>query len=273
MLPLLLGCHPASGTMTAALTPAPDARLQVYAFQNGASPANIAHSFSSLDALVIGDELVVAGLQNAQRPGWWEERFPRLFVDALVTTDLVTWSSRRWYVDAPGASLLDPAFADGPEGLELWFVQAEGFADPARRGRQTSLVRTRAAGDGFGRAEVWHRGESLVDVSPVWFGDRWHVFATHNQSEVVEITATGTTRRIEGATVPHARVVDGGISVTAQTMVDGRRMPVVVRSTDGATWSAPAPVALDGTKRMKTCASPVTARLHAAEVLLCVDER
>lgn len=273
----LAACAPAE--LDAVLTPDPSAPLQVRAFAAPTADGpwtevgTVARAFSSLHAVVVDGELFVAGLQSAAPPGWWAERFPRLFVDVLRTRDLATWTATRWPVDAPGRSLIDPALVAGPEGLELWFVQVEGLGDPAEGRKPSAVVRTRFDGDGFGGAETWAVGAGLVDPAPVWWRGAWRVFATHDRREVVEVGADGAVRVVlPGATVPFARADGDRLVVLAQRDERDGVRPVEISTTDGATWSAPRPHALAAAD-LRTCASPVTAALGGRAVLLCVDER
>ncbi len=294
LLLALLACDPIGAVTRESLTldaaptsaaPAPAAPtapappdLHVYLFRrDGAGwrrdPLPFARAFSSLHAVAWEGELVVAGLPSARPPTWWEEWLPRLAVGALVTRDGTTWKARSYPVDAPGRSLVDPAIVEGPEGMELWFVQAEGLGDPAVGGRAVDLVRTRWDGARFGSAEVWATGRGLVDPAPVWFAEGWRVFATRDHGEVVVIDEKGGEARriLGGASVPFARVEGGAVVLLAQRMMGGRMMPVETRSTDLRTWSPPTSVLDD--PDLRTCASPVVGSVAGADVLVCVDER
>lgn len=272
LLPLL-ACR-GGDSSAAVLRPAADASLQVRLFAGEplVDRGVVAGSFASLHAVEHEGALWVPGLDRAAVPTWWEEHFPSLFVQALVTTDLARWELRRWSVDAPGSSLLDPAMVEGPEGLELWFAAVPGLGDPAKGRKPTTIWRTRYDGRGFGRAEAWAEGRGLVDPSPVWWGGAWRVFATRDHQDVVEVTGDGVRTVLAGATVPFARDIGGRLVITAQAVVDGAMRPVEIESADGAGWSARRPVALPANP-MRTCASPVRATVAGQGVLLCVDER
>ena len=280
LLLALIGCDSVLTATEASLGAAdPTAPLQVYALRGGPGawrrdPAPFAHAFSSLHAVSWGDDLVLAGLSSARPPSWLDERFPRLAVGALVTRDGATWAARSYAVDAPGTSLIDPALVAGPEGMELWFVQAEGLGDPAQGGRTVDIVRTRWNGARFDRAETWATARGLVDPAPVWFGGGWHVFATRDHAAVVVLDAKGGSARevLGGASVPFARTEGDEVVLLAQRPTGGGRMvPIELRSRDMRQWSAPRTVVDDPS--LQTCASPVTGRLAGAELLFCVDER
>ncbi|MFZ5477518.1 MAG: hypothetical protein ACOZNI_12150 [Myxococcota bacterium] len=250
----LLGCHPDPESI---LGPDPEARYEVRAYALAGdvwSPgAVVAHGFSSLHAVEWDGALVVPGLR-AEPPTAWEERFPSLFVDALVTTDGETWTVRRHEVDAPGRSLLDPAIVTGPDGVALWFVRADGVGDPATR--RTEIVRARWDGERFGDAEVWHAGEGLVDPSPVWRDGTWEVLATKGARDVVALPEGRAV--LGGATVPFAM----GDTVLAQR---GHRPVLVV---GGAEETVPIAI-----PEGETCASPVAGTVAGRSLLLCVNER
>jgi hypothetical protein len=270
----LLACHPDPASILGA---DPASRFEVRGYRMDgslpvfASPLGVvAHDFSSLHAVEWGDELVVVGLR-ADPPTWWEERFPSLFVDAIVTRDGRTWTARRFDVDAPGRSLLDPAIVAGPDGMELWFARAEGLGDPARR--RTEIVRTRWDGARFGDAEVWYAGEGVVDPAPVWWRGAWHLFATKHARDVVRVHDGREAVVLPGTTVPFvADASPGSLMLVTQAMVDGRMGPRFW-TWDGA---AAAPAAVMDTPlapETRTCASPVTGETGPFATLLCVDEK
>lgn len=281
----LTACDPIGSLANQSLGPDPTSHFQVHLFEkNGEQwtrdvPA-IAHAFSSLHAVVWADELVVCGLGSARPPSFVEERFPRLAVAALVTRDLKTWTARSFSVDAPGVSLIDPAIVAGPEGEELWFVQADGAGDPGQQGRAVQIVRTKWDGNRFGNATIWAVGSGLVDPAPIWFGGAWHVFATRDHAAVVSVEEGGRTQEVLGsATVPFAREQNGELVLFGQRMGAEGMLPVVTRTGDGVIWSTverALPLsATSGTgppPPLRTCTSAVTATFLDKDVLLCVEE-
>jgi len=232
----------------------------------------VAWSFSSLGAAVVGGELWVTGLQSLAPPTRIEEWRGQLFVDLLATRDLVTWDLRRVPVDGPRGGLIDPAPLAAPGGPELWFARVPGTGDPALGQRETEIFRGALSGGRFTDVSPWLRDRDLVDPAPVLFRGELEVFATRARREVVEL-APGAAPRVvlADATVPHAFVVGDELWLLAQRGLDGRKVPVLTRSADGATWSEPAP--LDPDPALRSCASPVLARFGDAWVLLCVEER
>ena len=283
---LLVACNPMDGLVRESLGPDASSPYEVHLFREDAgawrrSEPAIAHAFSSLHADIWNGELVVCGLGSARPPTFWEERFPRLAVGGLVTTDLNAWATRTWDVVADGVSLIDPALVAGPDGEYLWFVQTDGPGDPGERGRDVRLVRTRWNGSAFAEAHTWATGKGLVDPAPVWFGGHWHLFATQDHASVVLVEEGGALRVVlPNATVPFARVVGEHVSLVAQRRMESGVWPVETTTSDLATWTeaAPAlPAAVTSGRGppppLRTCASPVTASFAGVEALICVDER
>ncbi len=272
-----LGCH---GSLDGLLEAKAPFLVHGYQSPDGHSwtrtgPA-IAGGFSSLGAVVSDDEVLITGLP-ATPPTWWEERFPSLFVATLVSPDGLSWATRRLSVEAPGTALIDPQLVMGPDGLELWFVQAEGTGDPGQGQRETRLVRTRQLrphAAEYGKAELWYTGRGLVDVAPVWLNGELRVYATRGHSEIVEIAEVNgqKTERVivGGVTVPFPLAHAGGVWLWGQAPVDGGMRPVRLNSADGRTWSAPEALVRDPT--VTSCASPVVVPWRAAWRLWCVEE-
>lgn len=265
MILALLACDPIGEATRAALSPEAPSHPRVWVHRRTADgwtrdPAPFARGFSSLHAAWWNGEWVVAGLPHAGEPSWWNEAFPRLAVGALVSRDLTAWEARSFSVEAEGASLIDPAIVEGPEGAELWFVQVEGGGDPGEGSRPVKVVRTRWNGEGFDRAEVVGTGRGLVDPAPVWFDGAWRVFLTRDHSAVV--TLEGATI-LPGCSVPFARVEGGEIVLWAQRPVGGKRVAVESRSRDLRSWTPPVELTREG------CASPS----GGADAMFCVEER
>lgn len=260
---------------TATLTAAGAGEVRAYVNDGAGFAAPTAlplRALTSLDAYAEGDTVLVTGLSHAIVPTAMAERFPQLFVIGLESTDLTTWAAHAWRVDAPGSSLIDPSFVQGPEGRELWFVQVDSHGDPAQGGLPSTLVRTHWDGETFSRAETLFTGPGLVDPSPVFSGDRWEVFLTHDHHEVVRLAqgATATERVREGLTVPHARREGTRVILTAQGTQQGPATPVEMAREDGQGWSEPRALLPAGSP---PCSSPSTVRRAGKTVLLCAGDR
>lgn len=257
-------------------------------------PTPIAWSWSSLHAAVIGEELVLAGLNRTHEIQPWESRWRHFFVDALVSRDGQHWSARRYWGEGEEGGV-DPAFVEDDRGWGAWVVNVPGTSgDPADPGRVAQLLRAPLHGTSLGRPELWATTKAAVDVAPVRFGGKLHVYATSLSSRIVEVFPDGHHELVwQGATVPYPRVVDGALELVAQQVVPGevreetvlvnglprinrlkgedRRLPHRRRSLDGRSWSAPELLAEDPSVR--NCASPVLVDFAGLERLFCVDER
>lgn len=229
-------------------------------------------ALTSLDAYAEGDTVFMAGLSHGLTPSFWAEKFPTLFVTVLESPDLRRWSAHAWRVDAPGSSLIDPALVQGPAGRELWFVQVDSHGDPAEGNLPSTVVRTRWDGTRFTDAEAVFTGPGLVDPSPVFAGERWEVFLTHDHHEVVSIVEGDTATKLvrAGITVPHARREGGRVTLTAQWGGNGPATAVVLTRDDGQAWSEPRPVLPAGSH---PCSSPSTVQRGRETLLFCAEER
>ncbi|MFH1466225.1 MAG: hypothetical protein ABIO70_17705 [Pseudomonadota bacterium] len=273
---LLAACGPLQPP-AALLVEDPAAPFVVHAFTSPDLTAwtplgAVAWSFSSLGAAVVDGELWVTGLQHLQKPTRWEELRGQLFVDLLASRDLAAWEVRRLPVDGPRGGLIDPAPLVDGERTEIWFARVPGTGDPAQGARPTLLFTGRLAEGRFGAVGPWAEGTDLLDPAPVRFRGRQRVFATRGHREVVEVFAEDAPRVIlPDATVPHALVVGDELWLLAQQHREGRKVPILAKSSDGAHWSEPA--VLDPDPHLRTCASPVLEPWGEGWVLLCVEEK
>ena len=112
------------------------------------------------------------------------------------------------------------------------------------------------------------------DPAPVTVGQETMLFVTTQPGRAIGL-ATGTPfvlqREWTGVSVPHAMVVGREVWLWAQTVRDGRMIPVLSKSADAgqqwSDWSAPLPLeGLDG------CGNPVGAVFQGAPVVFCVSE-
>ena len=276
---LSLGCSSIEDAGSVALSRDTRHPLEVYAWREGADgayqrdPAPLARGLSSLHPVLHDGEVWTPVLQSIREPTWLEEVFPALRVAFLTSGDGRSWRYRVARVDAPGHSLIDPAFVEGPEGLELWFVQHDAEGDPAHAQGSVRVLRTRWRGASFGDAEVWWTGSTVLDPAPVHDGARWRVFATQG-IDVVELAPDGRSAPVlSGATVPWAFHDADGVGLLAQRLTDGKMLPIVVRP-GVAGWTAePVALRMDAASQgTRTCASPGIVAIAGGRTLLCVDE-
>lgn len=257
--------------------PPPDPRLaqtQVRAFRSADRgqtwsllPEPLAEGLDSLGLSVRPDGTWwVTGLDHAEEPPWWEwYTGPR--VRGLERSPEGEWSRRTWWVDVGDTrSVIDPQWS----GSSLWFASRPTAVsgDPADVDEEVEL---RVAPDGG----VVYRARGLADPSPVDFGGERHVFVTQLGRGVVHLTGTPLVPRRTwgGFTVPYATVIDGELWVLSQMLQDGRRYPMLNRSTDGRSWSGWSPLLPMLPSGPATCTSPVVGPAGDELLLLCVDER
>ena len=230
-------------------------------------PTPLARGFDSLGLTVRPDgSLWMTGLDHVDEPPWWEYHTgPR--VRGMVWEPGGQWSRTWWWPDVGDTrSVIDPQwFKD-----ELWFVSRPQVApgDPADVDEETTL---RVAPGG--RSLYSARG--LADPSPVELNGERHVFVTQLGRGVVHLAGDPLTpqRTFSRVTVPYATVMDGELWLIAQTMVNGRRYPVLARSRDARQWTDWAPMLPTLPDGPQTCTSPVVGPKDGGLVLLCVDER
>lgn len=257
--------------------PPPDPRLaqtEVRAFRSAdrgqtwtlvAEP--LAHGLDSLGLQIQADGTWrVTGLDHSEEPPWWEwYTGPR--VRGLEGTPKGGWSKQTWWID-PGdtRSVIDPQWY----GDELWFVSrpAAVSGDPADVDDEVTL---RSAPGGVAH----YRARGLADPSPVTFMGQRHVFATQLGRGVVHFTGDPlqVARTWGGFTVPYATVLDGELWLLSQMLQNGRRYPMVNRSTDGRSWSGWKPLLPLLPQGPQTCTSPVLGQQDHELWVLCVDER
>ena len=208
----------------------------------------------------------VTGLDHSEEPPWWEwYTGPR--VRGFVRSPDGSFEKKLWWID-PGdtRSVIDPQWY----GDTLWFVSRP----PATTGDPADVdepMKLRTAPGGA----VLYEAMGLADPSPVTFQGTRHVFATQLGRGVVHFTGDPLqpVRNWGGFTVPYATVVDQELWVLAQIVQNGRRYPMVNRSTDARSWSGWKPLLPMLPQGPNTCTSPVMGRDGHELWLLCVDER
>lgn len=267
---LLAGCAPEQ--------PPPDPRLaqtELRAFRSADNGNTwtllsepIARGIDSLGLSIRPDGTWwVTGLDHSEEPPWWEwYTGPR--VRGLERTPGGTWERRMWWID-PGdtRSVIDPQW----HGDELWFVSRPTAAVSGDPADVDEALELRVAPGGA----VQYQVKGLADPSPVTFQGQRHVFITELGRGVVHLTgdALRPVRNWGGFTVPFATVINGEIWLLAQMLQNGRRYPMLNRSSDGNGWTGWVPFLPMLPQGPNTCTSPVIGELEQELWLLCVDER
>ncbi len=255
--------------------PPPDSRLsqsQLRAFVStdkgktwSLRPEVFARGFDSLGLREHADSIELTGLDHAEEPPWWEWYTGPRVRCLEVAADGTTSRATQWVDTGDTRSLVDPQWF----GDQLWFASRPTAVsgDPANSGDRTTI---RVAPGGA----IVYSAHGLADPSPVTFHGQRYVFATQIGRGVVQL-ANDPLREMRAwtsLTVPFATVVDDELWLLAQTVIQGRRYPVLSRSRDGQNWSTPAPMLPMLPNGPATCTSPVLGRLAETWWLFCVDE-
>ena len=137
--------------------------------------------------------------------------------------------------DDDSRAYIDPQMFEG----KLWYITPQhSTGDPAE---QQALTPIRSSHPGTERFV----GYQLADPSPVRFKGELHLFATQGM-HILHAKGDPMTKVMVHprkndlfykANVPFATVMGEEIWLIAQTMVNGRRLPVISKSTDAETWT------------------------------------
>lgn len=261
LLALIVACLPDP--------PPPRPPSSVYAFTSPdlvhwtAQPEPIAEKLESLGLSVRPDgELWLTGLDMGGKHNPVRAKIigPALFGRRF---DGERWVDETWWFKDPDAvAFIDPQmFEDG-----LWYVSRRGtHGDPAADTTPNDIRSTPPA-------QTRIRGVGLVDPSPVRFRGSLLVFVTegHNQVSLFSGEPLQRQQSFGNVSVPFAFVHDETLHLVAQRPIDGRRQPVMARSTDGVVFTDFVPLLRP--EQARTCTSPVIGPVKDGWILLCVDE-
>ena len=179
------------------------------------------------------------------------------------------WTKTEWpQVRDPNAlEYIDPQWS----GDRLWYLSRKGGGDPKLGGGKNEI---RSAPE----VQVHYSEAGIADPSPVEFQGQRFVFITGQPSGIVQLgesTGRASTlseiRRWPAVTVPFAVVVGDELWLLGQHNMNGKRQPVVRRSSDGQNWPGEWQPMLPPNS-VGNCTSPVMGPWLDGYVLLCVDE-
>lgn len=234
----------------------------------------VAHRASSLGVGVQGDRLVLTmqcfwgdcGNEAKRR-----EIGPP--VHALTSADLNEWQPAMWrLVDPDDRVPIDTEL----RGDSVWYygTQAGMRGDPAEHRQPHSVFRARIEGDRLVGPERMIAGPSLADPAPLSVGTETWLFLTTQPGRAIGLARgnpLALQREWTGVSVPHAMMVGDRIWLWAQTVREGRMIPVRTISADrGQSWSDwSSPLPLDG---LEGCGNPVGIVFQGDPVVFCVTE-
>jgi hypothetical protein len=238
------------------------------------SSVPVAHSVSSLGLGLDGEQLVLSmqcfwgdcGSESKRR-----EIGPP--IHAITTTDLLNWKPDM-------ARLVDPEdrvpIDTEVRGDEVWYfgTVAGTMGDPAKHAESHRIYRAQRQEDKLISPELMIEGSGLADPAPLIVGGKQFLFLTTKPGMAIGL-ARGTplrvTREWAGVSVPHAMWVGKQIWLWAQTVRNGRMVPVRSISEDlGETWSEwDAPLPMTG---LSSCGNPVGVVFDGTPVVFCVTE-
>jgi hypothetical protein len=213
---------------------------------------------------------LITAIQEVRPPTWLETQ-----TDPPVRGykyDGETWEGKSWRVeDTETRAYIDPQIFNG----QIWYISPSGQSgDPAKK---KSLIPIRSSNPG----SVRFLGYGLSDPSPVFFQNELHLFATQDMHIIHAkgsplrsvMTHPGMNDIFNHASVPFAFTVDDELWLVAQGNINGRRIPVLAKTTDALHWSRWIPIG-DIPKNIKNCTSPVLgADPKGGWILLCIEEK
>ncbi|GDX79076.1 hypothetical protein LBMAG42_08870 [Deltaproteobacteria bacterium] len=241
----------------------------------------IAWGISSLDLLVAGDTLVIAGMIDGEAARELPPDVQGYTIPALATTDLLTWGSKTWTITGGNdTNLVDPSLQLGSDGLlrAAWFAHSEPGVDPATIEGVHNMQRGTWSETGtFAQddADPEYAYEWLVDPVICELGEtQWlfytnlaeRVYAAHSPDggEHFDMEASFSW---EGPSVPFCISGDDDIRVIGQTPA-GKDAPLQgILTTDG-TFTETGPLYAEHPWG-ENCTSPVLGYWKDQWVLAC----
>ena len=194
-------------------------------------------------------------------------------VHAITTTDLRAWQPAMWrLVDPDDRVPIDTEI----RGDRVWYygTKAGMRGDPAKHRAAHTLYTATVRGERMVEPRAIFQSPGAADPAPLLVGNDSLLFMTTQPGREIGL-ASGTPfalkRTWPNVSVPHAMVVGDDIWLWAQTVRDGRMVPVRAISRDGggqwSDWDAPLP--LDGTQG---CGNPVGIVFNGVPIVFCVTE-
>jgi len=195
----------------------------------------------------------------------------------LVTSDLKTFEPGMMrLVDPDDRVPIDTEMRSEKGMSSVWYFGTEAgmTGDPADHANDHRIYRARVEGSRLVQPTLMLDGPGLADPAPIEVGKETLLFLTTQPGRQIGM-ARGTPFRIQqrwsGVSVPHAMMVGSELWLWAQTVREGRMIPVRSKSRDGGqTWTEwESPLPLDG---LEGCGNPVGAVFAQTPVVFCVTE-
>ena len=240
-------------------------------FTNWTHRGIIAWGVASLGLAIDDDQsLLITAIQEVRPPTWYEQQTDPPVRGYRYNGE--TWEPKAWkVVDTETRSYIDPQIFNG----QIWYISPSGQSgDPAKK---KSLIPIRSSNPGLER----YLGYGLADPSPVYFQNELHLFATQDMHIVHAkghplrgvMTHPGKNDIFNHASVPFALTVDDELWLVAQGNIQGRRIPVLAKSSDALHWTRWIPIG-NIPKKMRNCTSPVLGPdPKGGWLLLCIEEK
>jgi len=276
-----LGCWGDGPVAGAALGPGSDRPVWMFRYGPGGwerHPEAVAHSVSSLGLGTVDGQLVLS-MQCFWGDCGSETKRKRVGppVHFLATSDLKTFEPGMIrLVDPDDRVPIDTEMRSGQGTSVVWYFGTESgmTGDPAHHASTHRIYRARVDGTRLVEPVLMLDGPGLADPAPIEVGGETLLFLTTLPGRQIGM-AKGTPLTIQrtwsGVSVPHAMSVGTELWLWAQTVREGRMIPVRSKSADGGqTWTDwESPLPLDG---LEGCGNPVGAVFDKTPVVFCVTE-
>lgn len=228
----------------------------------------IAWGITSLGVHQLPDNnLAITCIQEVRPPTWYEQRNPKVYGYIF---DGAFFTPTSWEIDdTETKSYIDPQWFEG----KMWYISPTGYTgDPANA--PATPIRSENPGT------THYAAPKISDPTIVRYQDEVHVFATQNGS-LLHLTGTPlkkivdaeSTKQFNGSTVPFAFVVEDNLYLLSQRQMNGKRYPMISKSTGKNRWSPWKPIT-ELPESISACTSPVIgANPLGGWVMMCIEEK
>lgn len=238
-------------------------------------PRILAHSLSSLSALVTGAGLILVANPDAKFTNLRGVPNTYYAIYGLLTPDLESWGSAIWVIaDAADAYIIDPAlYHDADGGLHATYYSTRLTADDPVAVAGPHTIRSARWEGGFVEEGEIYSAEGLSDPVICRFDGQYWLAATEDASRIHFATSTDgqvyetSPLTWEGVSVPHCAADHDRLDLLAQEP-DGWTAPQTASVSADATLSLGAPL-YTAHPWGDNCTSPVTVFFQEKWALFC----